>query len=86
MLRGLSLSIYFPTVIELACGEYGEDKVSLLIAGSENGRSLQWFEDLDTLMDAKGLRGMSLVILTMSFSYILKTRPTGGYSSRQNKV
>lgn len=45
-------------VIELACGEYGEDKVALLIAGSENGRSLQWFEDLDNLMDAKGLRAM----------------------------
>ncbi|KZC04865.1 PREDICTED: ATP-binding cassette sub-family G member 4 [Dufourea novaeangliae] len=45
-------------IIELACGEYGEDKVSLLINGSENGRSLQWFKDPDSLTDAKGLRAL----------------------------
>lgn len=45
-------------IIELACGEYGEDKIALLINGSENGKTLQWFENPSTLMDAKGLRSM----------------------------
>lgn len=42
-------------MIELACGEYGEDKINLLIAGSENGGSLKWFGDPDDLSDAKSL-------------------------------
>ncbi|XP_076169704.1 ATP-binding cassette sub-family G member 4 isoform X2 [Ptiloglossa arizonensis] len=45
-------------VIELACGEYGEDKISLLISGSQNGKSLQWFENSDALVDAKDLRAL----------------------------
>lgn len=45
-------------VIELACGEYGEDKLPLLISGSENGKNLQWFENSGSLLDAKGLRAM----------------------------
>ncbi|XP_076247033.1 ATP-binding cassette sub-family G member 4 [Calliopsis andreniformis] len=45
-------------VIELACGEYGEDKIRLLISGSQNGQSLQWFKDPDVLLDAKGLRAV----------------------------
>ncbi|CAK9803155.1 ATP-binding cassette subfamily G member 4 [Anthophora plagiata] len=45
-------------VIELACGEYGEDKLSLLISGSENGKNLQWFDNPDALIDAKSLRAM----------------------------
>ncbi|CAH0770960.1 unnamed protein product [Bemisia tabaci] len=32
-------------VIELACGEYGEDKIGMLIEGSENGRTLEWMEN-----------------------------------------
>lgn len=43
-------------IIELACGEYGEDKVNMLINGSQNGRNLRWFENPETLMDAKSLR------------------------------
>ncbi|XP_031825992.1 ATP-binding cassette sub-family G member 4 [Nomia melanderi] len=44
-------------IIELACGEYGEDKVSLLISGSQNGRNVQWFNTSD-LTDAKNLRAL----------------------------
>ncbi|XP_026672320.1 ATP-binding cassette sub-family G member 4 isoform X2 [Ceratina calcarata] len=47
-------------VIELACGEYGEDKLPLLISGSENGKNLQWFENPESLLDAKGLRAMHM--------------------------
>lgn len=43
-------------IIELACGEYGEDKINMLIKGSQNGRNLQWFENSADLMDAKSLR------------------------------
>ncbi|CAL1686292.1 unnamed protein product [Lasius platythorax] len=43
-------------IIELACGEYGEDKLDMLINGSQNGSNLQWFENSADLMDAKSLR------------------------------
>ncbi|KAM0736709.1 ATP-binding cassette subfamily G member 4 [Formica fusca] len=43
-------------VIELACGEYGEDKIDTLRNGSQNGSNLQWFENSADLMDAKSLR------------------------------
>ncbi|XP_063235833.1 ATP-binding cassette sub-family G member 4 isoform X2 [Bacillus rossius redtenbacheri] len=36
-------------VIELASADYGPDKVALMVEGSGNGRSLQWFEDGETL-------------------------------------
>lgn len=44
-------------VIELACGEYGNDKIDTLIMGSQNGRNLQWFDNPEALKDAKSLRG-----------------------------
>lgn len=45
------------SVIELACGEYGEDKIEPLVAGTENGRSLQWFDKSLNLLDQRALRG-----------------------------
>lgn len=44
-------------MIELACGEHGKDKIDTLIMGSQNGRNLQWFDNPETLKDAKSLRG-----------------------------
>ncbi|KAJ1527012.1 hypothetical protein ONE63_008556 [Megalurothrips usitatus] len=32
-------------VIELACAEHGEDKIDVLVAGTENGKSARWFEN-----------------------------------------
>ncbi|XP_046834845.1 ATP-binding cassette sub-family G member 4 [Vespa crabro] len=45
-------------VIELACGEYGEEQLKRLINGSDNGRLVQWFENPQTLKDAKALRAL----------------------------
>ncbi|KAK1121325.1 hypothetical protein K0M31_010625 [Melipona bicolor] len=45
-------------VIELACGEYGEDKIALLISSSGNGNNTQWFENADALMNVNGLRAL----------------------------
>lgn len=45
-------------VIELACGEYGEDKLEILINGITNGRNLQWFDNPGVLKDAKALRAI----------------------------
>ncbi|KAL6263485.1 hypothetical protein P5V15_006276 [Pogonomyrmex californicus] len=45
-------------IIELACGEYGEDKIEILIKGSQNGRNLQWFDNPEALRDAKSLRAV----------------------------
>lgn len=49
--------LYAITVIELACGEYGDDKIDTLIMGSQNGQNLQWFDNPQALKDAKNLRG-----------------------------
>ncbi|KAG8303008.1 hypothetical protein J6590_108194 [Homalodisca vitripennis] len=32
-------------VIELACGEHGNDKIDKLVKATQNGRSLEWFEN-----------------------------------------
>ncbi|KAG6445699.1 ATP-binding cassette sub-family G member 4 [Manduca sexta] len=34
-------------IIELACGEYGEDKIKLLTTKAENGRVLDYFDETD---------------------------------------
>ncbi|XP_014486846.1 PREDICTED: ATP-binding cassette sub-family G member 4 [Dinoponera quadriceps] len=43
-------------IIELACGEYGKDKIDTLIMASQNGKNLQWFDNPKALKDAKSLR------------------------------
>lgn len=49
-------------MIELACGEYGEEQLKTLINGSDNGRKVQWFENPQALKDAKALRGMIIFV------------------------
>ncbi|XP_075224132.1 ATP-binding cassette sub-family G member 1 [Lycorma delicatula] len=34
-------------IIELACGEYGEDKINSLVIGTENGQCVRWFANGD---------------------------------------
>lgn len=46
------------SVIELACGEYGHDKVDLMIKATENGRSLTYFENPESLPSLQSLRGI----------------------------
>ncbi|XP_012266504.1 ATP-binding cassette sub-family G member 4 [Athalia rosae] len=43
-------------VIELACGEHGEDKIDTLVGAMQNGRSIQWFTNRDAILDAVALR------------------------------
>ncbi|XP_003703096.1 ATP-binding cassette sub-family G member 4 [Megachile rotundata] len=43
-------------VIELACGEYGEDKIPLLLSASENGKTLRWFDNSESLVDTRSLK------------------------------
>ncbi|XP_060803928.1 ATP-binding cassette sub-family G member 1 [Amyelois transitella] len=43
-------------IIELACGEYGEDKIQLLTSKAENGRALEWFPEADKIPTMEGLR------------------------------
>ncbi|XP_063822397.1 ATP-binding cassette subfamily G member 4 [Ostrinia nubilalis] len=45
-------------VIELACGEYGDDKIQILTSKAENGRSLDWFEEPETIPTMEALRKM----------------------------
>ncbi|XP_014205193.1 ATP-binding cassette sub-family G member 4 isoform X2 [Copidosoma floridanum] len=46
-------------VIELACGEYGEDKIEPLVQGSQNGKNLKWFDNPSALLDTKSLRALN---------------------------
>lgn len=43
-------------IIELACGEYGEDKIQILTTKAENGRALSWFDDPDSMPTMEILR------------------------------
>ncbi|KAJ2949984.1 hypothetical protein O0L34_g11317 [Tuta absoluta] len=43
-------------IIELASGEYGEDKLTLLSNKADNGRALDWFEDPNSIHSMETLR------------------------------
>ncbi|XP_059049583.1 ATP-binding cassette subfamily G member 4 [Achroia grisella] len=43
-------------VIELASGEYGEDKIKYLKSKTDNGRSLEWLDEPDTIPSMEALR------------------------------
>ncbi|XP_034826794.1 ATP-binding cassette subfamily G member 4 [Maniola hyperantus] len=43
-------------IIELACGEYGEDKIGLLSTKAENGRELTWLDDPQSIPTMEELR------------------------------
>ncbi|KAJ0175433.1 hypothetical protein K1T71_008592 [Dendrolimus kikuchii] len=43
-------------IIELASGEYGDDKINLLSSKSENGRALYWFDSYDQIPSMEELR------------------------------
>ncbi|XP_055387356.1 ATP-binding cassette sub-family G member 4 [Condylostylus longicornis] len=42
-------------IIELACREYGEDKVDYLCKEMQNGRNIEWFEDPSKICKAEDL-------------------------------
>lgn len=46
----------FASVIELACGEYGNDKISLMVQSMENGECIQWLKDPSLIMKLEDLR------------------------------
>jgi len=43
-------------IIELACGEYGEDKIDIMVEEMMNGECLDWFEDPDKVLRLEVLR------------------------------
>lgn len=43
-------------MIELACAEYGEDKIHLLTTKAENGGALNWFKDPKSILSMEALR------------------------------
>lgn len=43
-------------VIELACGEYGLDKINLMVRSVENGECIQWLKDPSLIMKLEDLR------------------------------
>lgn len=46
----------FHLVIELACAEYGEDKINLMVEEMINGESLEWFDDPAKVLKLEVLR------------------------------
>lgn len=47
----------FFTVIELACGEHGEDKITAMVNAMQNGKNLSFLEDGQSLPTLQQLRG-----------------------------
>lgn len=43
-------------IIELACGEYGNDKISLMVQSMENGECIKWLNDPSSIMKLEDLR------------------------------
>lgn len=43
-------------MIELACAEYGEDKIDLMVDKMVNGESLDWFDDPSKVLKLEVLR------------------------------
>lgn len=46
----------FFIVIELACAEYGEDKIDLMVDQMSNGECLNWFDDSSKVLALDILR------------------------------
>ncbi|CAH1646788.1 unnamed protein product [Spodoptera littoralis] len=59
-------------IIELSCGEYGQDKIDLMANKSENGKALDWFDDHQSIPSMEGLRKL------VPLSVLRDTEPTGG--------
>lgn len=59
-------------IIELSCGEYGNDKIELMSTKSENGRSLESFDEPESIPSMEGLRKQ------YPLSVLRETEPTGG--------
>ncbi|XP_021201259.3 ATP-binding cassette sub-family G member 1 [Helicoverpa armigera] len=59
-------------IIELSCGEYGQDKIDLMANKSENGRALDWLDDHQNIPTMEGLRKL------LPLSVLRDTEPTGG--------
>lgn len=48
----------FSVVIELACGEYGRDKIDIMVASMDNGECTNWFRDSTKILKLEDLRQM----------------------------
>lgn len=60
-------------VIELACGEHGDDKIENMVKATDNGTSLDWFNHPELLMkDAK----MSNMIASKNDNTALQATPS----------
>lgn len=42
-------------VIELACGEYGNDKIEILKLATQNGKNLSWFDEPNQILNSEAL-------------------------------
>lgn len=48
--------LIFVSVVELACGEYGDDKIKIMVNRMDNGESIEWFDDPGKVMKLEVLR------------------------------
>lgn len=46
----------YSSVVELACGEYGMDKIKLMVNSMENGECIEWFGDPTKVLKLETLR------------------------------
>lgn len=51
--------ITFCTVVELACGEYGVDKIKIMVNSMANGDCSEWFQDPSKILKLETLRQLN---------------------------
>lgn len=57
-------------VIEVACGEHGEDRIDVLVAGTDNGKSVRWFENYtEVVQERRKSEGERQLLVTVSHTY-----------------
>lgn len=48
--------IFHVAVVELACGEYGIDKIRMMVDSMDNGERIEWFADPSKVLKLESLR------------------------------
>lgn len=52
----ISLQTNKQTVVELACGEYGDDKIKKMVDSMTNGECIDWFKNPNKVLKLETLR------------------------------
>jgi len=69
-------------VIELACGDHGEDKIMKMANEIENGKCLVW----TGLSDLLGINNKPSAGITLYYSYVIYYQKFSYFRSKKKKI